>query len=513
MAIIGTDLNSRLMTMSGEDTVEVVVFVADDDEEDAEHLSASLDSPQPSRAEVLSYLQAQAEARQADLLGFLQGDVAAQGGAADEALGPQARVIERFWINNSIRMEANAAMISRLADRDDVTHIEMVRRAYLDDLLDNNQLLGALPVPHKPDSTEEDAPKPTWSVKQINAPKVWALGHKGEGVLVAVIDTGVNYKHPDLIDRMWESGEYPNHGYDFSGGGDDDPMDHHGHGSKVAGIVAGDGTSGKSTGVAPEAKILAIRIGETETAIWNCLEFAIAQQVDVISMSVTWKGHQNPDYPGWRRTCKRIERCGIAHANSSGNQGNESYAYRIPGNIGAPGNCPPPWLHRDLPQKGGTCSPMTCGSSDQSDQLRGSSGRGPVAWESDEYDDYPYEDGEKPGLIKPDICAPGSSTDTCGHRYFEGGSAASPYISFNGTSAATPHVAGCMALLISVARAAGTSIRPAQLQEAIEMSAVRMPGQSQSKENHYGAGRIDVLGAYRYGAAQGWWPTETQNIS
>jgi len=74
-----------------------------------------------------------------------------------------------------------------------------------------------------------------------------------------VLDVGVNYNHVDLADNMWEHPDYPNHGYDFAYN-DDDPMDNHGHGTHCAGTVAGDGTAGSQTGMAPDAKIMALKI-------------------------------------------------------------------------------------------------------------------------------------------------------------------------------------------------------------------------------------------------------------
>lgn len=77
----------------------------------------------------------------------------------------------------------------------------------------------AFPVEGVPGSKEI-----TWNVLKINATDVWALGINGEGIIVSVIDTGVNYDHNDLNDHVWQSTEYPNHGYDFVNN-DNDPMD------------------------------------------------------------------------------------------------------------------------------------------------------------------------------------------------------------------------------------------------------------------------------------------------
>ena len=118
------------------------------------------------------------------------------------------------------------------------------------------------------------------------------------------------------------------------------------------------------------------------------------------------------------------------------------------------------------------------------------------------YTDFPFADGAKPGLIKPDICAPGSTTDTCNWRFSESGK---PYVPFSGTSSATPHLAGCMALLAQACLRTGKPIVPARVQEAFESTAVRIQGQVRDKENNFGAGRVDVFAAFNYGKEKGWW--------
>jgi subtilisin family serine protease len=233
------------------------------------------------------------------------------------------------------------------------------------------------------------------------------------------------------------------------------------------------------------------------------MQFAIDQGAHVISMSMTFKFPSHPNYPGWRRVCEALHAAGVLHANSIGNQGGDP-DYPIPYNIATPGNCPPPWLHPAQNPVGGLSSAISCGATDNADALAGYSGRGPAAWEQAPFTDYPYNGGASPALLKPDICAPGPGTESCSHLYRAGGTAR-PYTSFGGTSAATPHVAGCLCLIASACLAKGTPIVPARVQEAIESTASRITGQSALKENHYGSGRIDVYAAYSFGVAKGWW--------
>jgi hypothetical protein len=248
---------------------------------------------------------------------------------------------------------------------------------------------------------------------------------------------------------------------------------------------------------------MALRVGGVESNFWKAFQFAIDHKVHVISMSMSWKYPSHPNYPGWRRTCETVLAAGILHANSIGNQGDDLVTYPIPYNIATPGNCPPPRLHPLQTLIGGLSSPISCGATDDLDNLASYSGRGPAAWESAPYTDYPYQNGTKLGLLKPDVCAPGPGTTSCNYQYT--GTTGQPYVPFGGTSSATPHVGGCLALLAQAYLDAGKTIVPAQVQEALENTAIRVGGQTKDKENNYGAGRVDVYAAYKYGQARGWW--------
>jgi hypothetical protein len=327
----------------------------------------------------------------------------------------------------------------------------------------------------------------SWGVKKINAPQVWAMGYTGAGIIVGNIDTGVNYNHVDLADHLWDGGiPYPNHGWDFASN-DNDPMDQSGHGTRTAGIVCGDGTAGFLTGVAPDATLMCLRAsgsGSSESTIWQAMDFCIANGADIITSSLSWKYPWSPDYETWRDQTSAELLAGIVHSNSIGNQGNQQGTHPIPYNIATPGNCPPAWLHPDQILIGGLSSTMGCGAVDPSDQIMDYSGRGPAAWETGPtYTDYPYNGGAQMALLKPDVSAP-TNVETVG---FPGDSSYS--MSFGGTSAATPHLGGALALLLS----ADTTLTPGDVTQIIQMSAVDLgaPG----KDNEYGAGRIDIYQA------------------
>ncbi|MBE0418250.1 MAG: S8 family serine peptidase, partial [Coriobacteriia bacterium] len=120
----------------------------------------------------------------------------------------------------------------------------------------------------------------------IKAPDAWTVTTGGPDVLVAVIDTGVDYEHPDLAPNMW-SGLGWNFAEDNA-----DPMDIHGHGTHVAGTIAAVGNDGFGVaGVAWEARIMALKAlgddGSGRTSdIAEAVTYASANGADIINMSL-----------------------------------------------------------------------------------------------------------------------------------------------------------------------------------------------------------------------------------
>ena len=159
--------------------------------------------------------------------------------------------VTTYWIANVINCFATKEAISELAKRGDISSIDYDEYRIL---IDPQESKNAFITEGTPGSREI-----TWNVLKINADDVWALGFNGDGIIVAVIDTGVNYNHVDLADHVWTDPDYPYHGYDFVNN-DNNPMDDHGHGTHCSGTVAGDGTAGSKTGVAPEATIMCCKV-------------------------------------------------------------------------------------------------------------------------------------------------------------------------------------------------------------------------------------------------------------
>ncbi|HET8719854.1 MAG TPA: S8 family serine peptidase, partial [Candidatus Nitrosotenuis sp.] len=167
------------------------------------------------------------------------------------------------------------------------------------------------------------------SAKYVGVDYPHSLGYTGDGIKVAVIDTGVDYTHPDLL-GFGPEGKVIG-GYDFVEN-DDTPQDTNGHGTEVAGIIA---ANGNLKGIAPDAKILAYRVSDTGNAvssdlIVSAIERAVKDGANIINISL-----------GVNRTNNKIDdainfavKNGVVVVAAAGNSGPD------PSTIGSPGKDP-----------------------------------------------------------------------------------------------------------------------------------------------------------------------------
>ncbi len=381
--------------------------------------------------------------------------------------------IQTNWIVSAVGCWATPEVIRRIALRGDVEWVHLKTRP--DILIE--------PVDTREPGRGELDPANAWGVDKINAPDVWNLGYEGQGVIVAVVDTGVNYNHNDLRNNMWHDTDAGFHyGWNFAGS-NPDPMDYSGHGTHCAGTVAGDGTSGTNTGVAPQATIMALKISmqlADEQQCWDAYEFATEHGASVVSSSFGWRQSWNPARQTWREALENSLAAGVNHCIAAGNEGGNPGTY---GDIRTPGDCPPPWLHPDQTTTGGLSSVITVGATDSNDNIAGFSSVGYSTWMFDSpWFDYP-DTSPQIGLIDPDISAPGVDILSCAHDNPSG------YTEMDGTSMATPHIAGCVALLLS----ANPNLTCAQVDSLLEMTAVDRG--AAGKDNIFGAGRVDIYQA------------------
>lgn len=144
-----------------------------------------------------------------------------------------------------------------------------------------------------------------WGADLVNAPEAWANGYTGEGVVVAVVDTGVDYNHEDLKNNIWmNSKEIPDNGIDDDGNGyiddargwnfdsnNNDTLDDNGHGTHVSGTIAGENNDYGVTGIAYNAKIMPVKVLNESgsgyySAIANGIHYAADNGANVINLSL-----------------------------------------------------------------------------------------------------------------------------------------------------------------------------------------------------------------------------------
>ncbi|MEE9572110.1 MAG: S8/S53 family peptidase [Candidatus Neomarinimicrobiota bacterium] len=432
--------------------------------------------------------------------------------------------LDILWAANTVVLSAVPQVIYELAENFD----EIAEIRY-DPTIDESLLIDPTEKSQTVLPGNSDNPAPQQGLILINAPAVWAEGDSGQGVLAANHDSGCDWDHPDLINNIWNNpGEDFNGngvtviwngaawvfdpgdingvdddgngyiddfiGWDFSGN-DNDPNTSATHGTQTAGVVCGDGTNGTQTGVAPKAKLINCRLSG-EASSWLAIQYSVDKGVDVITSSHSYKWYftPQPDYPMHRQMNDFELAAGVVHTNSTSNDGN---SVGIPFNISAPGNTPASWIHPDQTLAGGVSSVIGVGNVHATtDIISTSSPWGPWGWEDYQinhpsypypmpvqYQDYHFETvPDSMGLFKPDVSAPGNGTVSTNN----GGG----YSSFSGTSGATPHVAGLVALLFSI----NPNLTPEEVSMIIQTTAVEKgdPG----KDNRYGAGRIDAYKAY-----------------
>lgn len=385
--------------------------------------------------------------------------------------------IKSHWLSNAITCTTNRDVIFLLSEHPDIETIGIdgVTQCTVDNeqLTMNNEQLTI------------DNEQLTYNVSMVNADKVWDLGYTGKGVIVAVVDSGVNYNHVDLADHLWDGGaQYPNHGYNVVDG-NNDPMDNFGHGTHCAGTICGDGTSGLATGIAPDATLMCIKVlddyGYGSTSSFNAgMEFAIEHQADIISMSIGVMNASATDKTLMRNTCVNALQLGVIASVAAGNDKNMMMV-PVPNNVRTPGNCPPPWLHPDQQINPGNLScVVSVGAIDENETPYSEGSTGPVTWTDTEFNDYPYNPNI--GLIRPDVCAPGVIIQSLSHSNNDG------YSVKSGTSMATPCVAGVMALLLEKQN----DLSPADICMTLEMTAKKF---EETKSNVTGSGLIDAFKA------------------
>jgi serine protease AprX len=286
---------------------------------------------------------------------------------------------------------------------------------------------------------------------QVGAPVAWESGYTGKGVVVAVVDTGIDASHPDLKDKViaWKD----------IVAGKSAAYDDFGHGTHCAGIIAGTGAAsgGKYRGVAPEVKLVGVKVlgkdgSGSESSILAGIEYAMNSEAKIISMSLGSDQHSQAIHDAVTRAVQKGKIVVVA----AGNSGPRS------GTIGCPSD---------------NKEAITVGAVDKSDNIASFSSRGPLS----------------DGTVKPDVTAPGKDIVSCRATGIQDGKAIEKYyLSMSGTSMACPMVSGTVALMVQK----DPSLTPQKAKEILTKTAKRLG--ATVPNNDYGYGRISVKDILAY---------------
>ncbi|RTG98055.1 peptidase S8 [Thermus scotoductus] len=295
-----------------------------------------------------------------------------------------------------------------------------------------------------------------WGIYRIRAPEVWNQGYRGQGVVAAVVDEGIDLSHPDLQANLWTNPN-PNsstcpglHGYDFVDD-DPDPSDSGGHGTHVAGTIAAAANGQGVVGVAPEARLMALRalgyFGGTNYMLVRALKYAADCGAKVVNNSWGSGGRSKAFLDVLQYGTAK----GVIYVFSAGNSyrsGNRpsypvAYSTLLPGVIGV-------------------------GASSNDNRRAGFSNAGPYVT----------------------LVAPGAavlSTIPVAQNPSD------PYAFLQGTSMAAPHVTGVVALLLS----AKPDAKPEAIRLALEQGAnAKLTAQAAKPDyaagGQYGYGLVDA---------------------
>jgi hypothetical protein len=285
-----------------------------------------------------------------------------------------------------------------------------------------------------------------WSLEQVKAPEVWAQGYTGQGITVAVLDGGVDYRHPDLQDNIWTNpGEIPHngidddqngfvddvHGWDFTAN-KNDPIDSpdDGHGTHVAGTIAALNNHFGTTGVAYNAKIMPVKVIDgnhtSDAELAQGIRYAVQNKARVINISLGKEPNASLSQE-LVSAFQLAQQAGAVIVLAAGNRRQQLGAIR-------PDN---PAAYAASQSLG-----VAVGAIDSRYQLlidSNPAGKQPIHF-----------------LVAPGVTV--RSTVPNGM-----------YASYSGTSMATPQVAGVVALMLS----ANPSLTPAQVQDILRTTANR----------------------------------------
>jgi len=371
-------------------------------------------------------------------------------------------VVRRFWVTNALLVEPRdeeGTVRGRLEDEGYTVHDNHVFETS-----DEHSNTSSDDIEISLDAN------PKRAVEQINVTPVWEdLGVVGDGVKVAVLDTGVYADHQDINLRTDDPDDptYPGGWAEFDPSGgrvDSEPRDSELHGTHVSGTVAGGNESGTAIGVAPGAELLHAKVfDETGTfaQLTAGLQWTAEQNPDVVSLSFGVACTESPVYVrSMIEPVRNLKSIGAFVVASSGNDGD--------GCTSSPGNI---------------YDSLTVGAVDSDGDIARFSSGGRVntteAWGEAARSEWPDE------YLVPDVTAPGIAVLSS-----VPGGQGDEYGRLDGTSMATPHVAGVSAL---VEAATERDMLPIE-HRAVLVETAEKPGGGDPDTRH-GVGVVDAYAA------------------
>jgi bacillopeptidase F len=392
------------------------------------------------RAELVRTLKSRAAASQAEARKFL----------SSRGVGP----IKDLWVINGLALTATPETILALAEQPKVSSIR------------HDEII---PLSRPGISTSQVTGPVEPNIARVRAPQLWAQGFFGQGVTVAIMDSGVDLSHPDLVSR-WRGGS--NSWFDPNGEHPDFPVDVDGHGTGIMGIMVGGNAGGSVIGVAPEAQWIAVKIfNDAGIAFTSSIHQGFAWLLDPDGNPAT---DDAPDlvnnswgFEGDEDICdlsarvfqpdlQVLKAAGIAVVFPAGNTINPG----LSNTSIAPANYPEAFAVGSV------------GTHQSETTISDFSARGPSACD---------------GTIYPEMVAPGFSVRTADLTSIN---PLSPFQQMSGTSPAAPHVSGVMALLLS----AFPETRVEALEAVLKQSATDLG--PVGADNSYGFGLVNAETAF-----------------